>query len=80
MLFSMSFTLHASSRVTFRLPNKHDNNMTYNTLKKKGALAIRRIFSIVDKIAHTKFSNYLTIFEIGVARQKNVRSKLQDML
>ena len=45
----------------------------------KGALAIRRIFSLVDKSAHTKFSNCLKVFEIGVVRQNNVRSNLQDM-
>ena len=30
----------------------------------KGALAIRRIFSLLDKIAHIKFSNCLKVFKL----------------
>ena len=35
---------------------------------KKGALAIRRIFSLVDMITKPKFSNCPNIFKIGLVR------------
>ena len=34
----------------------------------KGALAIRRIFSLVDMITKTKFSNCPNVFKIGLFR------------
>ena len=34
----------------------------------KGALAIRRIFSLVDMITKPKFSNYPNTFKIGLLR------------
>ena len=37
--------------------------------KCKEVLAIRRIFSLVDMIANTKFSNCPNVFKIGVVRQ-----------
>ena len=36
--------------------------------KSKGALAIRRIFSLVDMITKPKFSNCPNIFKIGLFR------------
>ena len=36
--------------------------------KVKGALAIRRIFSLVDMITKLKFSNCPNVFEIGLFR------------
>ena len=35
----------------------------------KEHLAIRRIFSLVDMITNTKFSNCPDVFEIGVVKQ-----------
>ena len=35
----------------------------------KELLAIRRIFSLVDMITNTKFSNYSNVFKIGVVWQ-----------
>ena len=35
----------------------------------KGVLAIRRIFSLVDMITNTKFSNCSNVFKIGVVQQ-----------
>ena len=35
----------------------------------KGALAIRRVFSLVDMITNTEFSNCPDVFKNGVARQ-----------
>ena len=35
----------------------------------KGVLAIRRVFSLVDMITNTKFSNCPNVFKIGVVRQ-----------
>ena len=34
----------------------------------KGVLAIKRIFSLVDMITKPKFSNYHTVFKIGLFR------------
>ena len=38
----------------------------FGGLKEKGALAIRRIFSLVDMITKPKFSNCSNIFKIGL--------------
>ena len=35
----------------------------------KELLAIRRIFSLVDMITNTKFSNYPNVFKIGLVWQ-----------
>ena len=35
----------------------------------KGILAIRRIFSLVDMITNTKFSNCADVYKIGVVQQ-----------
>ena len=37
-------------------------------LRTKGALAIRRIFSLVDMITKPKFSNCPNVFKIGLLR------------
>ena len=44
----------------------------------KGVLSIRRIFSLVDMIANTNFSNYPNVFKIGVVQQVNMHSKQQN--
>ena len=44
--------------------NVHTLNVKVNEV-----LAIRRIFSLVDMITNTKFSNCPNIFKIGVVRQ-----------
>ena len=41
----------------------------------KEALAIRRVFSLVDMITNTKFSNCTLVFKIDLARQQNMQSK-----
>ena len=41
----------------------------------KGVLAIRRIFSLVDMITNTKFSNCPNVFKIGVVWQLNMHSR-----
>ena len=38
----------------------------------KGALAIRRVFSLVDMITKTKFSNCLNVLTEGVSEVKYV--------
>ena len=43
--------------------------------KRKEALVIRRVFSLVDMITNTKFSNCTLVFKIGAARQQNMQSK-----
>ena len=40
----------------------------YGKLINKGALAIRRIFSLVDMITKPKFSNCPNVFKIGLFR------------
>ena len=40
----------------------------YTHREKKGALAIRRIFSLVDMITKPKFSNCPNVFKIGLIR------------
>ena len=44
----------------------------------KEALAIRRLFSLVDIITNTKFSNCTLVFKIGAVRQQNMQSKHQN--
>ena len=44
----------------------------------KEALAIRRVFSLVDMITNTKFSNCILAFKIGADRQQNMQSKHQN--
>ena len=44
----------------------------------KETLAIRRVFSLVDMIMNTKFSNCTLVFEIGAVRQQNMQSKYQN--
>ena len=41
---------------------------TFNLRSRKGALAIRRIFSLVDMITKPKFSNCPNVFKIGLFR------------
>ena len=45
--------------------NCTEKNVRANNLLKE-LLAIRRIFSLVDMITDTKFSNFPNVFEIGV--------------
>ena len=42
------------------------------------ALAIRRVFSLVDMITNTKFSNCTFVFKIGAVRQQNMHSKHEN--
>ena len=42
------------------------------------ALAIRRVFSQVDMITNTKFSNCTLVFKIGAILQQNMQSKQQN--
>ena len=42
------------------------------------ALAIRRVFSLVDMITNTKFSNCTPVFKIGAVWQQNMQSKHQN--
>ena len=42
------------------------------------ALAIRRVFSLVDMITKTKFSNCTLVFKIGAIWQQNMQSKHQN--
>ena len=44
----------------------------------KEALAIRRVFSLVDMITNTKFSNCTLVFKIGAIQQKDMQSKHQN--
>ena len=44
----------------------------------KEHLAIRRIFSLVDMITNTKFSNCPNVFEIGVVWQQNMHRRQQN--
>ena len=48
-------------------------------LRPKGVLEIRRIFSLVDMITNTKFSNCPNVFKIGVVQQYNMHSKQQNI-
>ena len=43
--------------------------MFANQSSEKEPLAIRRIFSLVDSITNTKFSNWPNVFKIGVVQQ-----------
>ena len=45
----------------------------------KEALAIRRVFSLVDMITYNKFSNCTLVFKIGAVWQQNMQSKHQNM-
>ena len=42
------------------------------------ALAIRRVFSLVDMITNIKFSNCTLVFKIGAVRPQNMPSKHQN--
>ena len=44
------------------------------------ALAIRRVFSLVDVITTTKFSNCTLVYKIGAVWQQNMQSKHQNTL
>ena len=44
----------------------------------KEALAIRRVFSLVDMITNTKFSNCTVVFKIGAIRQQNMQNEHQN--
>ena len=46
---------------------RNDVNQKFKKLKEH--LAIRRMFSLVDMITNTKFSNCPNVFEIGVVWQ-----------
>ena len=46
--------------------------------KSKEALAIRRVFSLVDMITNTKFSNCTLVFKISAVRQQHMQSKHQN--
>ena len=48
--------------------NQSNESIDENTLSTKGALAIRRIFSLVDMITKPKFSNCPYVFKIGLFR------------
>ena len=50
----------------------------YMSLSLKEALAIRRVVSLVDMIANTKFSSCTLVFKIGVVQQQNMQSKHQN--
>ena len=45
---------------------------------RKEALAIRRVFSLVDMITNTKFSNCTLVFTIGAVWQQNLQNKHQN--
>ena len=47
--------------------------------KRKEALAIRRIFSLVDMITKAKFSNRPNVFKIRLFGQYNMYNKHQNM-
>ena len=49
-----------------------------STVDSKEALAIRRVFSLVDMITNTKFSNCILVFKIGAVRLQNMQSKHQN--
>ena len=42
------------------------------------ALAIRRVFSLVDMITNTKFSNCTFVFKIGAVGLQNMHSKHEN--
>ena len=44
----------------------------------QNALAIRRVFSLIDMITNTKFSNCPLVFKIGAVQQQNMQSKHQN--
>ena len=57
------------------------NSLLFSKIGKdvaKGALAIRRVFSLVDMITSTKFSNCTFVFKIGAVRQQYMQSKHQN--
>ena len=56
-----------------------DNLNKISSLIKKEALAIRRVFSLVDMITNTKFSNCILVFKIGAVQQQNMQSLHQNM-
>ena len=41
-------------------------------------LAIRHVFSLIDMITNTNFSNCTLVFKIGAVRQHNMQSKHQN--
>ena len=54
-----------------------DKNVCY-MIGENPVLAIRRIFSLVDMISNTKFSNCPNVFKIGVVWQENMQSTQQN--
>ena len=47
-------------------------------LDSQEALAIRHVFSLVDMITNTNFSNCTHVFKIGAVLQQNMQSKHQN--
>ena len=59
----MTFALTVFKKFTVQ------KNSNLNALRSKGALAIRRIFSLVDMITNKEFSYCPYIIKIGMVRQ-----------
>ena len=53
-------------------------NATAQISKEAQRVAIRRVFSLVDMITNTKFSNCTLGFKIGAVRQQNMQSNHQN--
>ena len=67
---AMEAQLTLCKGITFSdyLLHAHTNYNFGRTHRHKGALAIRRIFSLVDMITKHKFSNCSNLFKIGLFR------------
>ena len=57
------------------IPSASSQGSGYDT--EQEALAISRVFSLVDAITNTKFSNCTHIFEIGAVRQQNMQVSIK---
>ena len=73
--------VHLKSERNANILNYYTNLSLFTCFKlvnDKEVLAIRRIFSPVDMITVTKFSNCPNVFRIGVVQQENMHSKQQN--
>ena len=60
--------MRSQSRAAGKLIFKRHANLVFYLSVYKGALAIRRIFSLVGMITKPKFSNCPNVFKIGLFR------------
>ena len=75
MHFTVIDVISILRHIFYSRPRGYKTVFILTQLSMKEALAIRRIFSLVDMITNTKFSNCLKVFKIGAVWQYKIFSK-----